>query len=150
MTSLFPAFGEELGWRGMLFPTLAAHLPVRAAAVVSGIIWGLWHAPAIAMGHNYGMGYEGFPIAGILVMTLMCTGLGCWLALLRARTGSVWPCALAHGAFNAVANIGVVFCISGPGLFGPSPLGLVAGIPLLVLGFVSLTRFARARTEQKG
>ena len=135
-----PAFGEELGWRGMLFPTLAEHMPARAAAVVSGIIWGLWHAPVIAMGHNYGMGYAGFPIAGILVMTLSCTAFGCWLALLRARTGSVWPCALAHGAFNAVANVGVVFCVSGPSLFGPSPLGLIAGIPLLVLGIVSLVR----------
>ena len=136
-------FGEELGWRGMLFPTLAAHMPVRAAVVVSGIIWGLWHAPAIAMGHNYGMAYAGFPIAGILVMTLACTGFGCWLSLLRARTGSVWPCALAHGAFNAVANFGVVFCATGSGLLGPSPLGLIGCIPLLVLGAVCLMRFTK-------
>lgn len=24
---------------------------------ITGVIWGLWHAPAIVMGHNYGMGY---------------------------------------------------------------------------------------------
>ena len=143
--NMIPAFGEELGWRGMLFPTLAGLMPVRAAVVVSGIIWGLWHAPAIAMGHNYGMDYAGFSIAGILVMTLACTAMGCWLALLRARTGSVWPCALAHGAFNAVANFGVVFCTAGQGLLGPSPLGLVAGIPLFVLGAVCLARFTKKK-----
>ena len=134
------AFGEEAGWRGMLFPTLAERMPVRAAVVVSGVIWGVWHAPAIAMGHNFGMGYAGFPIAGILVMTLTCTAFGSWLAILRLRTGSVWPCALAHGAFNAVANLGVVFNIGGSDILGPSPLALIAGIPLIVLGIVCIVK----------
>ena len=132
--NMIPAFGEELGWRGMLFPTLAERMSPRSAALVSGIIWGLWHAPAIAMGHNYGMGYAGFPFAGILAMTLTCTAMACWLSYLRTKSGSVWPCALAHGAFNAVANTGLMFSTCGSTLFGPSPLGLVAGIPLIILG----------------
>ena len=135
--NMIPAFGEELGWRGMLFPTLAERMSPRNAALVSGVIWGVWHAPAIAMGHNYGMGYAGFPIAGILTMALMCTAMACWFSLLRLRSGSVWPCALAHGAFNAMANIGLVFCTCGSTLLGPSALGLVAGIPLIVVGVVS-------------
>ena len=129
-----PAFGEELGWRGVLYPTLAKLASERSAALVTGVIWGLWHAPVIAMGHNYGMRYEGFPVAGILTMTLLCTAMSCWLSLLRERSGSVWTCALAHGAFNAVVNVGVVFCAAGQTLLGPSPLGLVAGIPLMALG----------------
>ena len=143
--NMIPAFGEELGWRGMLYPTLAGLMSERSAALVTGIIWGLWHAPAIAMGHNYGMGYEGFPVAGILTMTLLCTAMSCWLSLLRTRSGSVWPCALAHGAFNAVANVGVVFCSAGQTLFGPNPLGLVAGIPLMALGVFSWMRLSSTR-----
>ena len=104
---MMPAFGEELGWRGMLYPTLAERMSKRSAALVTGIIWGLWHAPAIAMGHNYGMGYAGFPVDGILTMTLLSAAMSCWLSLLRTQTDSVWPSALAHGAFNAVANVGV-------------------------------------------
>ncbi|MBP3867378.1 MAG: CPBP family intramembrane metalloprotease, partial [Eggerthellaceae bacterium] len=138
--NMVPAFGEELGWRGMLYPTLAEFMSPRGAAVVSGVIWGLWHAPAIAMGHNYGMGYAGFPVTGILTMTLLCTAMSCWLSLLRQRSGSVWPCALAHGAFNAVANIGLVFCTCGQTLLGPTPLGLVAGVPLMVVGVVCWRR----------
>ena len=137
------AFGEEAGWRGMLFPTLAECMPVRAAAIVSGVIWGLWHAPIIAMGHNFGMGYSGFPIAGILVMMLTCTAFGSWLAILRLRTKSVWPCALAHGAFNAIANLGVMFNVGAIDIFGPSPLALVAGIPLLALGVICIVRIGR-------
>ena len=132
--NMIPAFGEELGWRGMLFPTLCERTSPRAAALISGAIWGIWHAPAIAMGHNYGMGYAGFPVAGILTMTVACMAMACWLSYLRMRSGSVWPCALAHGSFNAIANFGVVFCTAGQTLAGPSPLGYIAGIPLLVLG----------------
>ena len=143
--NMIPAFGEELGWRGMLYPTLAERMSTRAAALVTGVIWGLWHAPVIAMGHNYGMGYAGFPVAGILTMTLACTAMSCWLCLFRQRSGSVWPCALAHGAFNAIANIGVAFCAVGQTLFGPSSLGLVAGIPLLVLGAFCFTRLSHSK-----
>lgn len=146
--NMVPAFGEELGWRGMLYPTLVERMPERLAAPVTGVIWGLWHAPAIAMGHNYGMGYEGFPVAGILTMTLLCTAMSCWLCLLRTRSGSVWPCALAHGAFNAVANVGVVFCSAGPTLLGPSPLGLVAGIPLMAVGVFCWFRLSSADRPQ--
>jgi membrane protease YdiL (CAAX protease family) len=138
--NMIPAFGEELGWRGMLFPTLAELTSERSAALVSGVIWGLWHAPAIAMGHNYGMGYAGFPVTGILTMILLCTAMGCWLAYLRVRSKSVWPCALAHGAFNAISNVGLYFCIAGQTLYGPNPLGLVAGIPLLVVGAICWLR----------
>ena len=134
LINMIPAFGEELGWRGLLFPTLSERMSPRNAALASGAIWGLWHAPAIAMGHNYGMGYAGFPIAGIMTMTLMCTAMACWFSLLRQRSGSVWPCALAHGAFNAMANLGLVFCTCGPTLLGPGGLGLVAGIPLIAVG----------------
>lgn len=145
--NMIPAFGEELGWRGMLFPSMAEHMSARNAALASGAIWGLWHAPAIAMGHNYGMGYAGFPIAGILVMMLSCTAMACCLALLRQRSASVWPCALAHGAFNAIANVGVAFCTCGQTLFGPSPLGLIAGIPLFAVGVACWLCISPSRAE---
>ena len=143
--NMIPAFGEELGWRGMLFPTLCERMSQRAAVLVSGIIWGLWHAPIIAMGHNYGMDYVGFPIVGILTMTLACIGIGSVLGWLRLKTGSVWPCALAHGAINAAANLGVTFCTVGTTVFGPNVLGLIAGIPMFVAGIICWLRMKPVR-----
>ena len=142
LINAIPAFGEEVGWRGMLFPTLCETMPQRMAVLVSGIIWGLWHAPIIAMGHNYGTGYPGHPFAGILTMILACTALGCLLAWLRLKTASVWSCAIAHGAINAVANLGSVFCTTGATVFGPSPLGLVGVIPILVLALICWRRLS--------
>ena len=140
-----PAFGEEVGWRGMLFPTLCELMSTRAAVIVSGIIWGLWHAPVIAMGHNFGMDYPGFPWVGILTMVLACTALGSFLAYLRVRTKSTWSCALAHGAVNAIANVGLYWCVGGLTPAGPSPLGYIAGIPMIVLGIVCWLKIDAAK-----
>ena len=149
LINAIPAFGEEVGWRGMLFPTLCEAMSQRKSALVSGIIWGLWHAPIIAMGHNYGTGYPGYPLTGILTMAIACTSIGCLLSWLRLKTASVWSCAVAHGAINAVANFGVVLCTAGATVFGPSPLGLVSGIPALVLALVCWRHLsADSPTEQ--
>ena len=147
--NMFFAFGEEAGWRGLLFPELCTRLSHRGAAFVSGIIWGLWHAPIIAMGHNYGMDYAGFPVLGIVVMTLACAAYGVWLAWLRLRSQSVWPCALNHGAFNAIAGMGLYFSATGPNVFGPSPLGLVAGIPLFALGAICWLKLSSVRPSAR-
>lgn len=133
LINTIPSLGEEVGWRGMLLPLLCERMSERRAAIVSGIIWGLWHAPIIAMGHNYGMSYPGFPVTGILTMVVACTSIGCLLSWLRLRSGSVWPCSVAHGAINAITNAGVLFSTAGATLYGPSALGLVAGIPTMLL-----------------
>ncbi|MCC6098485.1 MAG: CPBP family intramembrane metalloprotease [Olsenella sp.] len=127
------AIGEEAGWRGFLYPALRDWLSRPVAMLATGAIWGLWHAPLIAMGYNYGTSYPGFPVVGILAMVLFCTGFGTLLCLLRDVTNSVWPCALAHGALNAVAGLPVWLSTSGIGILGPAPLGLLACIPTLLL-----------------
>lgn len=135
--------GEELGWRGLLYPVLGRKLSPAAACLVGGVIWGLWHAPVTMRGHNYGFGYSGFPWTGVLTMCVFCISLGTLLRWLTIRSGSIWPAALAHGAVNAVAGAPAVFLPSadaGNRLLGPSPAGLLAGLPLLLLAALVLWR----------
>lgn len=96
--------GEELGWRGFLLPQL---LPLGQwkAVILSGVIWGVWHAPAIAQGHNY----PGYPILGIFMMIIFCVLLGIIISWLYINTKSPWVAALAHGAVNAIAGLPVLF-----------------------------------------
>jgi membrane protease YdiL (CAAX protease family) len=98
------ALGEELGWRGFLLPHL---LPLGQwkAILISGVIWGLWHAPAIIQGLNY----PGYPVAGILMMVVFCVLLATIFAWLYLNTKSPWAPALAHGTINAVAGLPVLF-----------------------------------------
>lgn len=130
---MFVAIGEEAGWRGFLFPALQRFMSVRGAAAATGAIWGMWHAPIIAMGYNYGSAYAGFPISGILMMIAACTAVGMLLAYVRMRSSSVWPCALGHGALNATAGLPLFVSVGGTNIFGPSPLGLVGFIPVAAL-----------------
>jgi len=98
------AMGEEIGWRGWLLPRLMP-LGAPTAIVLTGIIWGCWHAPLILLGYNYGKAPGWISLA---CMVGMCTSVGILLAWLRVRSRSVWPCALAHGAINAAAGIFVL------------------------------------------
>ena len=134
------AIGEEAGWRGFLYPAMREQMPRRRAAILTGAAWGLWHAPLIAMGYNYGSDYLGFPVSGIVAMTIFCMAFGTFLCLLRERSGSVWPCALAHGSLNAVAGLGMWFSRSAGGTLGPMPLGLLGCIPVVLLALWLLGR----------
>ena len=105
LINLIPALGEELGWRGWLLPRLMP-LGTVPALLISGVIWGLWHAPLILLGYNY-------PDApgwlGLIMMVGMCILVGAVFGWLRMRSESVWPAALAHGAFNAAAGSAILF-----------------------------------------
>ena len=57
--NLFFAIGEEIGWRGFLYPALRQRMSTLPACLLVGAIWGLWHTPINLMGHNYGTSYPG-------------------------------------------------------------------------------------------
>lgn len=142
--NLIPCLGEELGWRGYLLQKLNALMPKRCAALVSGAIWGIWHAPMIALGHNYGYGYAGYPWVGILLMTLFCMGFGCFLAAITQKTKSALPAALAHASLNGVAAIGLLALVGEPDvLMGPLITGILSMTPTLVLGAACLLRIGK-------
>ena len=98
------ALGEELGWRGYLLPKL---LPLGQipAMLISGVIWGIWHAPAILQGHNYPEN----PVLGVGMMIVFTVLLGIIFSWLYLKTRSPWAPALAHGTVNAVAGLPLLF-----------------------------------------
>ena len=103
-----PAAGEEIGWRGYLLPRLLPLGPVPAV-LISGVIWGVWHAPLLLLGYNY-PGAPGW--LAVLSMCSMCIVVGAIFGWLRLRSDSVWPAALAHGTFNAAAGLAIVLSSS--------------------------------------
>jgi membrane protease YdiL (CAAX protease family) len=125
-------FGEEFGWRGYLLPRLAP-LGGPWAAVLTGVIWGLWHAPII-MTTSYN--FPGHPFLGAGEMVLVTVPLSVIYAWLCFRSGSVWPSTLAHAAANAQSGITLLVLLpAGDSLIRP-PLGLIGVIPITVLTLV--------------
>ena len=132
-------FGEEWGWRGYLLPKMAEKFPAIPMLLVNGVIWGLWHAPLTAIGHNYGVGYPGFPFTGIAAMCFFCIVMGIFLSYVSMKTGSCIPAVLGHGAINSIAGLGMYFTKDGGNPFvGPAPTGIVGAIPFIVVAVIML------------
>lgn len=94
------AFGEELGWRGFLFEEFKKFGFVKSSLVI-GFIWGVWHAPIIAMGHNFPQ----HPFEGIFLMIIFCTALSFIMNYFREKTGSVVLSSMMHGTLNGNAGL---------------------------------------------
>ena len=139
-------FGEEWGWRGYLLPKMHKLLPTVPTLLITGVIWGLWHAPLTIIGHNYGIGYPGFPFTGIAMMCLFCITLGIFMSYVTLKTGSCIPAVLAHGAINGIAAIGIYFTFDGGNPFvGPAPTGIIGMIPFLAIAVFMVIHLAKKK-----
>ena len=88
---VFAPLGEELLFRGVLFGALTSKLTTHRAALLSGVLFAVWH---------------GYGIAGTVVVGFD----GYLLARLYARTGSLLPGMLAHGLLNAAVSLYSLGC----------------------------------------
>ena len=122
---------EELGWRGFLWHHLEPYGFWRAC-LITGVVWGLWHAPLIVMGLNY----PGMPVVGIALMVVFTTLITPIISYIRMKNGSVWAASLFHGTINALGGLTVLVLsphnfpwngIVGAGGFAALALG-VAGV----------------------
>lgn len=123
------ALGEEVGWRGWLLPALLP-LGTWPALLVSGVVWGLWHAPLILLGYNF----DRTDATGVLLMVGGCVAWGVLLGWLRLRSGSLWPPVVAHGSLNAVGGLVLLLAAAGatPDMAVVGPLGVLAWALLAV------------------
>lgn len=97
-SSCISALGEELGWRGFLVPQLAKIAPFNRVALISGVIWALWHYPIILFSTAYrGAGPLWYTVACFTVMVVSMSFLFAWM---RLKSGSVWTGMLLHASHN--------------------------------------------------
>jgi membrane protease YdiL (CAAX protease family) len=101
--SLLSATGEEIGWRGLLVPELTKVTSFPKVALISGIIWAVWHLPAILFA-DYNL--PGIPkwYAG-LMFTIMVLGISFAFDWLRLKSGSLWTAAILHASHNLFVQV---------------------------------------------
>jgi membrane protease YdiL (CAAX protease family) len=97
ISSTTSGLGEEIGWRGFLFPALFRQIGPAGAILISGCIWAFWHYPGI-LGSNYNSGGPAW--VALLCFTWMVIAGAAIFGWLRVKSGSVWPAAIAHGSHN--------------------------------------------------
>lgn len=130
------AFGEEYGWRGVLMDELRPLGEVRAN-VLTGVMWGFWHAPIIMLGFNYGQQR----LLGVLVMCAWLVPFSFLLWRAREFSGSVLAPAIIHGAFNGSSGFILLLLASGTRTV-TAPVGLLGGVSTAIVAALAwaLTR----------
>jgi membrane protease YdiL (CAAX protease family) len=91
IATIIGATGEEIGWRGFMFPVLHKKHNLFTSAVVTGLLWGLWHFGKIQLSG----------VTGYLLFTLLCvefTVLMAWI--LKKANNSLIPMIVFHTVIN--------------------------------------------------
>jgi membrane protease YdiL (CAAX protease family) len=97
VVSCVAALGEEIGWRGFLVPNLAKLTTYPKVAVISGVIWSIWHYPLLFFA-DYNAGTPAW--YGVTCFTVMVVGLSFVFAWMRLKSGSLWTAVLLHASHN--------------------------------------------------
>jgi uncharacterized protein len=152
------SMGEEFGWRAYLLPKLIGRFAdaeptssstqdmdhaggfhasaARKAALLTGLIHGVWHWPLIILTASLVPEFTFLTPVVYLVFTCSLSILLSWATL---RSGSVWPAALGHGTVNPISVLPGLLLL-GPAipLMGPDSTGLIGGIGYTILALVLL------------
>ncbi len=91
------ALGEELGWRGYLVPELAKVTSYSRTALLSGLVWSLWHYPILLFA-DYNAGTPAW--FALTCFTILVVGVSFVFAWMRLKSGSVWTGMLLHASHN--------------------------------------------------
>jgi membrane protease YdiL (CAAX protease family) len=96
-------FGEELGWRGFLFPELQRMTSFTTASLISGVVWTLYHLPLLLFSDYHSAAPIAFQVVVFFISTIAHTFVNNWL---RAKSGSLWPAVFLHSSHNVfVRNV---------------------------------------------
>lgn len=141
--NMFAALGEEVGWRGAMYPYLKEKLGVTKGRIAGGIIWGVWHWPVLIFaGYNYGKEYIGAPLLGPVVFCICTVTMGILLDYVYEKSGTIWLPSLMHGAENAFTIFGVLIKpeYAKMSILGPVWHGAISMIPMIIMAVIVCVR----------
>jgi membrane protease YdiL (CAAX protease family) len=147
--TVLATLGEEVGWRGWLWPALRPLGPIRAA-VVGGVIWGLWHLPIVLIGYNY----TGEPRwLAVPFMILPCIAMSLLFGAFTERAGgNPLPAVVAHAGINS--TMGSIFLLlstpetmSALNFFVDTPLGIISAVFMFMAGLLLIPRQRGTRDQ---
>ena len=130
LSAMISATGEEIGWRGFLWPLIRRRLTFVPAWLVVTAVWWVYHVPVILLGW-YGS------LSGLPAFTVAILGFGAFVGVITDRSHAIWPSVVAHGSWNALVATSFGAAFAGEAaLLGE--FGWVAAISMAVLGSVAL------------
>ncbi len=98
--NLSSSFGEELGWRGYLYPKFRTKYSFVVSSLIVGLIWSAWHWPLILKNTLSNPEINTFRI--IVFFTVVVTLLSFVFSYFFEKSGSVWSAVILHSAHNSI------------------------------------------------
>tara|TARA_R110002051_G_scaffold181774_1_gene251294 strand:+ start:67072 stop:67818 length:747 start_codon:yes stop_codon:yes gene_type:complete len=98
--NLSSSFGEELGWRGYLYPKFRTKYSFVFSSIVVGLIWSIWHWPLILKNTLSNPDINSLKI--ILLFTVVITLASFIYSWLFEKSRSVWSAVILHSAHNSI------------------------------------------------
>ncbi|GAA2721287.1 CPBP family intramembrane glutamic endopeptidase [Actinocorallia aurantiaca] len=86
--------GEEIGWRCLMQPLLGEWFGTLAAAVLVGLVWGMWHVQIFAEHPAYAAAFMVMAVSLSVAMAVALDGMGASKLLFA-------------GSFHALVNLGM-------------------------------------------
>ena len=96
------AFGEEIGWRGFMYPVMQRMWGWKKAIIISGGVWAVWHLPLVISGLYLQGTVMIYRVPVFIVEVLALTVIFSWV---RMKSNSVWPAVALHAAHNYMDQI---------------------------------------------
>ena len=93
--------GEEIGWRGFLYPLLSKENGRFNAALITGIFWATLHYPLIIASHTQGSPLW-FALSCFSLMIISMSFISAWL---RDHSKNIWPSVLLHASHNFYIHV---------------------------------------------
>lgn len=139
------ALGEEIGWRGFLWPLLRRRSSFVVTTAIMWLVWLGYHVPMV-IGGLYGS------VGGLPAFTVSMAGFVMFVGVLTERSRSIWPSVLAHGMWNELVSTRFS---GGPALHqmftGSDALlgefGWLAALAMLALGVATAAWHVRTPTR---
>lgn len=91
--------GEEIGWRGYLYPKLRSFMSHKLTSLSVGIVWGLWHIPII-LGTQYSAEYSVF--ISVICFLGLTISMSFYMGKVYEQGRSVLNFVFLHGVHNYI------------------------------------------------
>jgi uncharacterized protein len=103
--------GEEIVWRGFIYPRLSPTLGMKRAAITTGVFHAVFHLPLLLLTTTYQSAGNRLIVVPMVMVTIAAAGV--IYAWSREVSGSVWPAAVIHNAFNTFVDLGLMVSVAG-------------------------------------
>jgi membrane protease YdiL (CAAX protease family) len=97
ISSMARTLGEEIGWRGFLFPRLFEQIGFTSGCLLTGCVWAVWHYPALLFADYNAGTNRAYALICFTLLVLSASFIWGWL---RLKSGSLWTATILHASHN--------------------------------------------------